>query len=140
MVDPAISRDLVGEVPAGKPTDPASRAPDDRGRLKISDHVVERVAMIAASEIGGVVSTGTGFDQILGRRYPKADASVARGRTRIQVDIAIAWPHALADVSAQVRQRVRERVSDLVGLTVDAVDVTASKVVHASQPEQRRVQ
>lgn len=119
---------------------PARAEPADRGALEIADRVVQKVASIAAGEVRGAVSTGSGFDQLLGRRYPNAAATVAGGRVRIRVDIAVAWPYPLARVCAQVRDHVRARVTDLVGLTVDAVDVTASKVVHASPPEPRRVQ
>ena len=98
------------------------------------------MAITAAREIDGVVSIGSGFDQVLGHRYPKADATVAGNRVRIEVDVAVTWPHPLAKVSADVRQRVRQRVSELVGLQVDAVDVTASKIVTAPESKVRRVQ
>lgn len=114
--------------------------PAGRGDLEIAGRVVQKVATIAAGEVRGVVSTGSGFDQLLGHRYPNADATVAGARARIRVDIAVAWPYPLAPVCTQVRDHVSARVSELVGLTVDAVDVTVSTVVHAPQPEPRRVQ
>jgi len=113
--------------------------PADRGGLAIAERVVQKVAAFAAGEVDGVVSTGSGLDKLLGHRYPDADATVAGGRVRIQLDIAVAWPYPLAQVCGEVRDHVRARVSALSGLTVDAVDVTASKVVHAAQPEPRRV-
>ena len=119
---------------------PGHSEPGDRGRLVVADRVLERIATIAAGEVSGVVSAGTGVDQLLGRRDPKADASVAGGRARIHLDLAVAWPNPLAQVTADVRQRVQARVSGLVGLAVDAVDVTAALVVHAPQLEPRRVQ
>jgi uncharacterized alkaline shock family protein YloU len=102
--------------------------------------VVERVAAIAASEVDGVVSSGSGLDHLLGHRYPKADAVVAGGRTRVRVDLAIAWPRSLAQVTSDVRARVHDRVGEIAGLTVDAVDVTASKIVPVGPPERSRVQ
>lgn len=128
---------------ADRAADPAAGDADEpgqRGQLRIADRVVQRVATIAAGEVDGVVSIGSGLDQVLGHRYPKADATVAGSRTRIEVDVAVAWPHPLARVSADVRQNVRQRVSDLVGLQVDAVDVTASKIVHQAPEDNRRVQ
>lgn len=98
------------------------------------------MATIAAGEVAGVVQIGSGLDQVLGNRLPRADAKVAGDRARIHVEVAIAWPQPLAEVCGKVREAVRERVSDLLGLRVDAVDVTAAKSVSAPQPEQRRVQ
>ncbi len=119
----------------------AERAdPASRGRLTIADRVVERVATRAAGEVGQVVSTGSGLDNVLGHRYPRADATVAGDRARIQVQVAVAWPAPLAQVCASVRDHVRTRVGDLVGVQVDAVDVTAAKVVPAPAPERRSVQ
>lgn len=111
-----------------------------RGDLLVADRVVQKIAGIAAGEVRGVVSTGSGVDQLLGRKYPHADATIAGSRARIQIDIAVAWPYPLSQVSSQVRDHVTDRVNDLVGLTVDAVDVTVSKVVHASAPQPRRVE
>lgn len=111
-----------------------------RGRLVIADSVVERIAAIAAGEVVGVVKAGSGLDQVLGHRYPKATATLAGNRTRIHVEIAIAWPHPLGQVCAQVQDEVRDRVTKFAGVRVDAVDVTAAKVVHAPEPELRRVQ
>lgn len=120
--------------------DPGLDEQGQRGHLTIADRVVQRVAVTAASEVDGVVSIGSGLDQVLGHRYPKADATVAGNRARITVEVAVRWPHPLAEVSADVRQRVRQRVSELVGLQVDAVDVTAAKIVHAPESNVRQVQ
>ena len=111
-----------------------------RGRLVIADRVVERIAAIAAGEVAGVVKAGSGLDQVLGHRYPKASATLAGNRTRIHVEIAVAWPHPLGQVCAQVQDEVRDRVTKLAGVRVDAVDVTAAKVVHVPGPQLRRVQ
>ena len=117
-----------------------SQDPAQRGRLVITDKVVERIATVAAGEVEGVVKAGSGFDQVLGHRYPKADATVAGDRARIQVQVAIAWPHPLGQVCGRVRDQVHDRVAELIGVRVDAVDVIAANVVHAPQPEGRRVQ
>ncbi|MGV8965767.1 MAG: Asp23/Gls24 family envelope stress response protein [Cellulomonas sp.] len=118
----------------------ARSEPGERGDLEIAGRVVQNVAAKAAGEVDGVVSTGSGFDQLLGHRYPNADATVTRGRARIQIDLAVAWPYPLAQVTAQVRDHVRARVVELVGIAVDVVDVMVSQVVHAAPPEVRRVQ
>jgi len=107
--------------------------------LVIADSVVERIAAIAAGEVEGVVKVGSGLDQVLGHRYPKVSAAIAGRRARIQVEIAVAWPYPLGRVCGQVRDAVRDRVTELAGVQVDAVDVHAATVVHPPEPERRRV-
>jgi uncharacterized alkaline shock family protein YloU len=134
----------VTDPPAPSTTGgPGGRGADDpaqRGGLVIANRVVERIATLAAGEVEGVAKAGSGLDQVLGHRYPKANATVAGDRARIHVEIAITWPHPLGQVCGRVRDEVRNRVTEVIGVRVDAVDVTAANVVHASQPEQRRVQ
>ena len=129
-----------GASTAGVPRGREGQDPAQRGRLVIADRVVERIATVAAGAVEGVVRSGSSLEQVLGHRYPKANATVAGDRTRIQVQIAIAWPHPLGQVCGRVRDEVRDRVAELIGVRVDAVDVTAAKVVHAPQPEKKRVQ
>lgn len=114
--------------------------PGQRGVTSIADAVVEHIAVHAAAEIPGVVTMGSGLDKVVGRRYPRANADVAGSRTRLHLEVAVAWPFPLADVCAQVRDTVTARVSELTGLSVDTVDVTAAKVVHDTPPPTRRVQ
>lgn len=127
------------ERPPEPRADDASE-PALRGRLIIAESVVERIATVACGDVEGVVQAGSGLDQVLGHRYPKVNATVAGDRTRIRVEVAVTWPYPLGRVCGQVRDHVRARVTELAGLQVDAVDVTAAKVVHAPEPERRRVQ
>ncbi|WP_374970665.1 Asp23/Gls24 family envelope stress response protein [Terrabacter sp. BE26] len=123
-----------GGPPGGLP-DPA-----ERGRLDVADRVVERVAGIAACEVSGVRPLGSGLDGVVGRQYPKVKAEVAGGHARVQLDIAVDWPVPLASTAAQVRDHVRDRLTSLVGLAVDAVDVTIATIAPAAASEHRRVQ
>ncbi len=113
--------------------------PESRGRLDIADRVVERIAMYAAAAVPNVVQVGSTLERVVGRQYPKASADVAGRRTRIGVDVAVAWPAALTEVLLAVRDTVRSQVHDLAGLEVDAVDVTAAKIVHVQPAMPRRV-
>lgn len=113
--------------------------PGRRGSITIAGGVVEHIARLAANEVDGVAGVGSGLDKVVGRRYPKADADVAGSRVRLNVQIAVAWPYPLADVCARVRETVTTRLSELTGLSIDAVDVTAAKVVQPEQPTRRSV-
>jgi uncharacterized alkaline shock family protein YloU len=119
---------------------PALREPSERGHLTIADRVVEQVAVMAARQIDGVAVTGSGLERAVGRNFPRAEAHVAGRRVRVVMQIAVTWPAALPQVSAAVRDSVQERVTTLVGLDVDAVDVSAAKVVQAQPRQTRRVQ
>lgn len=114
--------------------------PATRGRLVIDDRVVERIATLAAQEITGVTRSGSALDRVVGRRYPKADARTAGGHTRVSIQLAVLWPAPLATVARQVRDRVHARLRSLTGLTVDAVDVTAAKIVRAGTDQDRKVE
>lgn len=116
------------------------KEPGERGSLTIGDRVVEQVAVLAARQIDGVATTGTGLQRAVGRDFPRAEAHVAGQRVRVVLQIAVTWPAALPQVTAAVRESVSERVSTLVGMHVDAVDVHAAKVVHAQPRQTRRVQ
>jgi len=56
--------------------------------------------------------------------------TVAGGHVRARVHIAVAWPPVLPDTAAAVRTNVTEQLRTLAGLTVDAVDVAVTAVVH----------
>jgi len=113
--------------------------PGQRGGLEITERVVERIATIAAAEVPGVVSTGSTLAGVLGRRYPKAAAEVAGLHATVTVDLAVAWAVPLALTAASVRDRVRTRVQDLLGVTVDAVHVTVATLTLQAPDTQRRV-
>ena len=112
----------------------------DRGRLVVADRVVERISVIAAREVPGVVSTGSALGGALGRRYPRAEADVAGQRANVHLHLAVAWPTPLATTAQGVRDRVRTQVHDLAAIEVDAVDVTIAQVVHEEPQTERRVQ
>ncbi len=118
----------------------AADDPGERGRTTIADSVLERIACKAATEVGGVVRAGSGLDKVVGRQYPKATAEVAGSRATVGLDIAVAWPHSLASVSATVRDTVRARLGELSGLAIDVVDVNVATVLPPAQPDTRRVQ
>jgi uncharacterized alkaline shock family protein YloU len=119
---------------------PTLPEPAERGRLDIAEQVVERIAAIAACEVPGVRRVGTGLEGVVGRQYPKAKAEVAGGHARVRLDIAVTWPSPLGRTAAAVRDRVREQLTSLVGLSVDAVDVTVATVPPPARSDQRRVQ
>jgi len=101
-----------------------------RGALHVRDKVVDRIAAHAATTTSGVVPHSSGLNRVTGRDLPRVETTVAGGHVRAWVHIAVAWPPALADTAAAVRTNVTEQLRTLAGLTVDAVDVAVTAVVH----------
>ncbi len=135
----------AAQAPAAPPTPgarPAAALPDpaERGRLDIAERVIERLATIAAGEVPGVRRVGSGLEGVVGRQYPNVRAEVAGGHARVRVDIAVVWPAPLGRTAAAVRDRVRDQLQSLAGMTVDAVDVTVATVTQPAAPNERRVQ
>lgn len=118
---------------------PVRRPPEERGRTTIADKVVERVASMAAREVESVADTRTGLTRLVRGALPQASVVVAGGTTRIKVDVAATWPTPLSGLAVRVREHVAQQVTELVGLSVTAVDVSIADVVHA-ETAQRRVQ
>jgi uncharacterized alkaline shock family protein YloU len=136
---------LNGAVPASVQPDLESDADEAgrRGHLVIKDRVVERIAEAAAVQVPGVAPAGATTSTVgaaLGRAYPRVDCDVAGGRVRAHVEIVGLWPTPAARLGAQVRDAVTGDLQRLVGLRVDAVDVSIAKVVRATTSPRRRVQ
>ena len=106
----------------------------------IAAGAVQHIAEAELGHIPGVVATGSGLDRVVGRQYPKVTADVAGSRAKLGVEIAVVWPLPLAQVCGQVRDTLRNRVGELTGLGIDAVDVTAAKVVQPVAQVRRRVE
>ena len=130
---------MADYVEAGR--SPGARSdPGERGRLRVADRVVERVAAYAAAEVQGIATIGSTLEAAVGRRYPKANADVAGDRVRVTVEVATVWPTVLSVAADEVRRTVRERLEGYLGLQVDGVDVHAGKVIYGkAETRQRRV-
>jgi len=100
-----------------------------RGALQVRDKVVDRIAAHATTT-PGVVHHSSGLGRVTGHDLPRTETTVAGGHVRARVHIAVAWPQSLPEVTAEVRSNVTEQLHNLAGLTVDAVDVAVTTVVH----------
>lgn len=140
MTDASAARDPSAPTAPRATSQAGRRDPAGRGRLDVAERVIERIATIAAGEVRGVRSVGSGLEGVVGRRYPNVKAEVAGGHARVRVDIAVTWPAPLGRTTAAVRDRVRERLQTLAGVTVDVVDVTVATITQPAPPNDRRVQ
>src|SRR5262249_43474687 len=100
----------------------------DRGTLTVRDRVAERIATRAALETAGVQRYSGRLGRLTRNELPRSHVVIAGGRVRAAVNIAVPWTQPLPAVAQAVRANVGEALSTLVGLQVDAVDVSIDHV------------
>lgn len=139
--DPAGSQ-VAGTAPDGSPARVVE--PADRGELDVRSRAVERIVVMAATEVDGVAGPVTRvLGQTLGKAdldgHVKADVELSGQLATVTVRLSVLWPRPITDVVEQVRQSVRERLDALVGLQVTHVDVEVTSLPTDSRTG-RRVQ
>lgn len=114
------------------------------GTTTISDAVVSRIVSMAAEEVEGVRPGGgasRGVSRVIGRAPGSSGTapgvSVQVGKTEVAVDLRLGIRHGadLPDLTRQVREKVVNRVENLVGLAVKEVNVTVTDIVFPDQEE-----
>ncbi|WP_228718122.1 Asp23/Gls24 family envelope stress response protein [Kitasatospora acidiphila] len=103
----------------GRNTGPDT-APARRGRLRIADRVLQRIAEVAARE-------ALGPDPVGG--HPRVSVAVLGGGARVWVGLDLPFPGDLAAWAERVRAQVGERVGGLTGIEVREVDVVVEHLV-----------
>jgi uncharacterized alkaline shock family protein YloU len=120
------------------------------GQIIIADRVVEKIAARAVREIpdaGGAAPRvfgnampGAGHLGIRRtglRAAPKVAAEIDGRTVYLDLTISARWPASIAEVSAQVRDHVRNRVQDLTGLTVAGIRITVTGLIAGPAPTSR---
>ena len=123
-------------------TEPARMGRNEDGTISISDAAVTKLAARAAAEHP---DAGAAAARLLGRAVPGAghlgvrgtdldalprtSVDVDRSRAFVRLELAVRWPCSVPEVTAAVRQQVRTRLDELVGLSVDEVHVTVIELV-----------
>ncbi|MDH6625320.1 putative alkaline shock family protein YloU [Streptomyces sp. LBL] len=114
-------------------------APASRGRTTIADGVVEKIAGMAARDVVGVHTMGSGLSRTFGAvrdRVPGGAKSVTRGvkvevgesQTALDLEIVVDYGVAIADVAQAVRENVIAAVERMTGLEVVEVNIAVSDV------------
>ncbi|KQS14562.1 Asp23/Gls24 family envelope stress response protein [Curtobacterium sp. MCLR17_007] len=107
------------------------------GATKIEDTVVEKVAGIAAREVNGVYSLGSGaaraigaIRDAIGQHDHGQGVKVEVGEKQVAADIVIVaeYPVALQQVADGVRASVTRALQQIVGMEVAEVNVTVQDV------------
>ncbi|MBR8742230.1 Asp23/Gls24 family envelope stress response protein [Nocardiopsis sp. MG754419] len=111
------------------------------GRTEIADHVVAKIAGMAAREVGGVHRMGGGagraFDAVRERIPGSTSTSTAArgvavevGQTQTAVDIHLIVDYGISipDLAAVVRRNVTAAVERMTGLEVTEVNITIDDI------------
>jgi uncharacterized alkaline shock family protein YloU len=113
--------------------------PAGRGRTTIADGVVEKIAGLAARDVVGVHTMGSGLARTFGAvrdRVPGGSRSVTRGvkaevgevQTALDLEIVVDYGVSIADVARAVRENVIAAVERMTGLEVVEVNIAVSDV------------
>ncbi|MFJ6830964.1 Asp23/Gls24 family envelope stress response protein [Streptomyces sp. NPDC091209] len=122
-----------------KPTRRGGGDPATRGRTTIADGVVEKIAGLAARDVVGVHTMGSGLSRTFGAvrdRVPGGSKSVTRGvkaevgelQTALDLEIVVDYGVSIADVARDVRENVVAAVERMTSLEVVEVNIAVSDV------------
>lgn len=125
-----------------------------QGRTSIADSVVEKIAGIAAREVAGIHSLGTGVARTFGAIKEKMTVSgagspsqgvkvdVGEEQAAVDLDVVVEYGVSIPDVAGSVRQNVIQRVERMTGLEVTEVNIAVDDVFlgDEEEPDERRVQ
>ncbi|MFF7354512.1 MULTISPECIES: Asp23/Gls24 family envelope stress response protein [Streptomyces] len=127
------------QVTTRKATRRGGGDPAARGRTTIADGVVEKIAGLAARDVVGVHTMGSGLARTFGAvrdRVPGGSKSVTRGvkaevgevQTALDLEIVVDYGVSIADVARAVRENVIAAVERMTGLEVVEVNIAVSDV------------
>ncbi|PWI08757.1 Asp23/Gls24 family envelope stress response protein [Streptomyces sp. NWU339] len=121
--------------------------PATRGRTTIADGVVEKIAGLAARDVLGVHTMGSGLSRTFGAvrdRVPGGSKSVTRGvkaevgevQTALDLEIVVEYGVSISDVARDVRENVVAAVERMTGLEVVEVNIAVSDVKLPEEEEE----
>ena len=122
-------------------TDRVPARSEDNGRTDIADHVVAKIAGMAAREVRGVHQMGGGaaraFDAVR-ERIPGSTSTntAARGvsvevgqtQTAVDINLVVEYGISIPDLAAVVRRNVTAGVERMTGLEVTEVNVNVDDI------------
>jgi|RhiMetdeSRZDD1v2_1073273.scaffolds.fasta_scaffold1041723_2 uncharacterized alkaline shock family protein YloU len=127
----------------------------DAGSTRISNGVVAKIAGLAARDIPGVFSMGTGMARRVGQirsmipggsgetnAMQGVSVEVGEKEAAIDLDIVTWYGQSIVDISEAVRRNVTGQVAGMTGLKVVEVNINVDDVhVESDQPQpEQRVQ
>ena len=120
----------------------------DLGAIHINKDVVAKVAAHAATELPDVGGPSRGLARIPGgemfgggradlHRRPKVTAHVDDGQAYLDLVVSIRWPASVPQVTATLRNHLRQTVQQLTGLQVGEVRIEVADLITDAAPAAR---
>lgn len=113
----------------------------DSGRTSIGDHVVAKMAGMAAREVGGVYRMGGGAARAFGAVRDRvtggqSTSGAARGvavevgerQAAVDIDLVVEYGVAIPDLASAVRRNVITGVERMTGLEVTEVNISIDDI------------
>ncbi|MEJ8277878.1 Asp23/Gls24 family envelope stress response protein [Pseudonocardia spirodelae] len=131
---------------------PANRLETNgQGRTTIAASVVQKIAGIAAREVSGVYSMGSGASRAFGalrERIPGGGATgasniagvaveVGEKQAAVDLDLVVEYGVAIADLASAVRRNVIGAVERMTGLEVIEVNISVNDIHLATEDDDR---
>lgn len=122
----------------------------DHGTTSISDSVVAKIAGVAAKEMSGVHSMGSGAGRAIGALRSKVgkpsvtqgvSVEVGQRQAAIDLDVIVDYGVPIVDLSQAIRDNVVSQVEQMTGLEVTEVNISVNDVyLGDTDPDEPRVQ
>ncbi|MBF8192852.1 Asp23/Gls24 family envelope stress response protein, partial [Nonomuraea sp. K274] len=124
-----------GAHPGSSHTEQPSSGAGVKGRIKVADEVIEKIASLAALEVEGVADMGgdlaRAFESVrdrigIGSRRGNqgVSAQIHDRQVTVNLTIVIEYGHIVMEVAAEVKTNVARTVSHMLGMRVTEVNVT----------------
>ncbi|WP_327681945.1 Asp23/Gls24 family envelope stress response protein [Kitasatospora sp. NBC_00458] len=118
----------------------------ERGRTALAVGVVEKIAGMAAREVSGIHSLGSGISRTFAAmrdRVPGGRANVGRGikaevgekQTAIDIALVVEYGVVIPDLARQVRENIIDAVERMTGLEVVEVNIAVNDVHLPDEPD-----
>lgn len=112
---------------------PEVAAEQPAGSVEISDSVVAKIAFEACRETEGVHALGGATSRALSslrgdHRTTGVSVDLRDDVVDLDLNLVVAYGRSIPQVAQECRDRVRERVEAITGLTVKAINVVVSDI------------
>lgn len=115
---------------------------DAVGSVRIANEVVGLIATLAATEIDGVVKSGTsantGFAGLLNKNRG-VKVEVGEKEAAVDLYLSMEYGHRLPDVATAVQENVKKAIESMTGLDVVEVNVHIQGVQFQDENSEERV-
>lgn len=123
VLDPAVAAPVAG----GSPLQTV------RGDTHIAPRAIMRLAMRAVEDVTHVrMAQATGLGAVANRikRQPPISASAESGGgwASVHLSLVLDWPCSIHEVTNEAARVVAERVRELAGVQIDAVDIEVAEL------------